>query len=447
MPYKFQAILVTCAALTCACKPQSSPSKSTSIQPSSSAARSQVSSESSKQNGTADHTTVVASVDSRIARIAAQYVPLSKIDQFALDTKDFRVDRLEVGLEDYIENDTPYLAYKRPHHGDYVQIIRCESSTTLEGREGRELSSLENNVMSDAELESIMHANDYWNFALEKKTCTIISNGTTQDRYLDTFAPSGNFYYLMRVCVADSRLDKASNGTLSSRTCSQFVTISKHIQGFRSLRSDEVRRLYKAAEAARATLEGTIRALQALTEKAVAALDRCAEREHQRLVDTALRKSWLYIAAASLELGLEIASAVQGFEPGKIASFQTLIDAGGIISSAEGTQFKQMFENIFASSQEMQRQCYEYEGYAHQLALIESKLDISYGQAMFYHGSAALIEQQADQLAAIPVEIPPNRSLQELETYLQESGFLSTEEPTTQAATTDNAKTEQEGSK
>lgn len=379
-------------------------------------------------------------IDPRIAAEAVKYIPLTKVNEYELDKTSFKVQNLAVGIRDYIQNPTPYISYTLPKDADYVQIIRCDQSADLSGISGHDLSSL-SNVDSNIKSESDMYAEDYWAEALDQKEkCQLVSLGSSATainsqigEFLDAYAESGSHRYILRACVIKDRYDTDSERTIRSDPCSRFLAISNLEKDFVSKRSDEVKRLYKAAEVAKSIFLGKTRRVQVLADAAIANLDNCNEQNHQRAVAKAVRDSWAGIAAAVAELGFEIVSAKKSLGDGlkelaKGGSFFSFVkggafDIGGILASGEGFLFKEMFTQIASSSNDLPRQCYLYEQNVRDLEILDKELATATYQLTFYQASAELRERQADAVAGVKTEdIPPNKSLEDMQAYLEENG-------------------------
>ena len=67
-------------------------------------------------------------------KIIQQKKPLSA---FLIDESILKVNGAQVGLQDYLNYETPVISFFLPSLADYIEIIRCPASVNLTSRQGK----------------------------------------------------------------------------------------------------------------------------------------------------------------------------------------------------------------------------------------------------------------------------------------------------------------------
>ena len=171
----------------------------------------------------------VQNPSSSFALLSAEDVNLEpQISTLRLDDADFRVNAVRVGEQEFLQYNTPIVSYQIPKIADYVEILRCPSSTIIMGGQNT-LEQVEREVVTLEQETAIFQANNFWSMALQSAGCIVIASNYSELYFFDSFAPSGDFFYYVRACVEPQRL---TGRQISSANCSRQVTRSvehKHV--------------------------------------------------------------------------------------------------------------------------------------------------------------------------------------------------------------------------
>lgn len=205
---------------------------------------------------------------------------ISTVSPLELDQKEFRVNGLRVGIQQFILYDTPILTYFLPARTDYIQIIRCPSDRIIYGG-ANVLEYVEDKASADEE-NRIFQANNFWEAALSTSGCGLIADSYSDPYYPDTTVQSGKFYYYVRACVDPSRLQ--SNANLGSANCSRQVTRSVEFE-FYNRRKDTDLISLKQLNTLRQREQAAAREITRLTQIMGSALYHCQNDHNTAVAD------------------------------------------------------------------------------------------------------------------------------------------------------------------
>ena len=97
------------------------------------------------------------------------------VSAFLIDEAEFKMNGVQVGLQDYLTYETPVITYFMPRNADFVEIIRCPGSVLLTSREGK-LLNVEATSKTNEELSEILREVNFWKQAEESGKCTLIAS-------------------------------------------------------------------------------------------------------------------------------------------------------------------------------------------------------------------------------------------------------------------------------
>ncbi|MBP6216986.1 MAG: hypothetical protein KA436_00190 [Oligoflexales bacterium] len=295
-----------------------------------------------------------------------------KVSAHDLDDKKFFITRFVVGLQKFIDSETPFLVYEKPKDADYVEIMRCKSQAIISGGlDTIRLEDIEISNLSISEKDRMYRNNDFFTAASKNTSaCTIISNGSMEKTFYDSWAPNGSFRYLMRSCVSNERL--TDKDQLSNRNCSKQIGISNELKDYTNLRSEGDKAAAKQIDELSVQLDGVIRSLSEKGQEAGIELDACAEREHNREVFKKRRDAITTMVAIGLDIMLEFRTAEpdawgNGVGNGlkktfkhyvsEWTSFGAWMDRIQMAGAVGGYTFRNMFVDLTAGVEDMPRTC------------------------------------------------------------------------------------------
>lgn len=257
-----------------------------------------------------------------------------------LDTAEFRINGLRVGLQDFMSSSAIAVTSLMPPQADYLEVMRCASSTVIRGTTDN-LSDLELGAKSVADETRIMLANDFWTAAVNAG-CLLITADTTDKVLIDAAAPSGSYRYVARACAALERLPDAK--LYSNRNCSRQVTMSTNID-FQNARIADERRAVEEMQRSKDTAAALGRQLYTLTVDLNNALVECKERQAD-LAAAAKRKSAIAtILNAGVSLGGQYLTSLNETAQNSDGTGLTTLSVGSALT------------NLFTQSQQLPTSC------------------------------------------------------------------------------------------
>jgi hypothetical protein len=326
-----------------------------------------------------------------------------QVDRFELDDPKFRVRKLVIGLKDFVGNPAPYLSYEIPKDGDFVEIMRCDQGAKI--NTGISTVSLEDIDLSDHSGSDAFRGSDFFRNAEEAGGCRLISPGHISNSFQDTFSPSGNHLYLVRVCVAKERL--VSTEGLTSRACSRQIAISQKLS-YENKRKQEEQDAWNKTHVYESEIDNIFWSLRILAEDMIQEMNRCEDREAKRAIKTKTKEAWLTVAATAGDVAIELVSYGKA-TPGRVLQHYTKLtnkgrafDALQLINAAGGMSFRDLFINLAASTEDMPRSCGNLQAMQMQMQEKLTGISESFYNLAFYSQKAQTAAQGLDSLSTPP---------------------------------------------
>lgn len=335
----------------------------------------------------------------------------SKISRFEIDDPSFNIYGIAVGFKDFMNSQSPHLTYKLPKEADYTEIIRCRADANI--KTATSVVALEDialNYSSVSDKAAEFRKNDFFRAAEETKGCEVISLGTIGSEYLDSYASSGTYRYLIRACVAKERLIDVEK--LTTRACSQQVGVSDEWT-YTNTRKEQEQQALRKRYVYESQLDNVFWNMRLLAEDFIAELNYCEERERKRAIDTKIKEAWVTLAATAADVAIEFKTA-QAEQPG----FKGLImhygqpwknkmDTFQLIAAMGGLSFRDMFINLSASSSDMPRSCARLQSLQMNMQAHLSSLSETVQWMMYWANVAETAAQGIDVTDGQAIELPP----------------------------------------
>lgn len=166
---------------------------------------------------------------------------------FELDESGFRINGLRVGMQDYMDASSPVVLFFLPELADFIEILRCRADTVIRGSFDN-LQDVDLGTNSLADESRSLQSNDFWKAASKTSGCLQIAQNYSDPKlFLDTFALSGSYRYVVRACVDNDRITDTEKLD-TNRNCSKQVGISPVLKSYVNQRAEmEIEALQKAA--------------------------------------------------------------------------------------------------------------------------------------------------------------------------------------------------------
>lgn len=320
------------------------------------------------------------------------------VSAFELDDERFLITRFTVGLQNFLNSQTPVLNYDAPLDTDYVEIMRCPANATLTGATSTiHLQDLEISSMSMAEKSNIFRNNDFFQAGIHAG-CVQVTQGSIATTFYDSWAPSGSYRYLVRSCIGPDRLTDTEK--LTTRNCSLQVAVSTPLYNYVNSRSDTQKQYLQKANEDSAKMMLTLRSAKMQADDYVCFIQwcecgaepsqqsicqrdekgvplECKGGEYGRAVALAKKQALVTLVAVGLDLLMnfgmsggissfkEIAAipgaaakiVKTGLKDGKGALGGGLMQAFGYGASLSGMSFSHMFLTLATSTEDFPRSC------------------------------------------------------------------------------------------
>jgi hypothetical protein len=234
--------------------------------------------------------------------------PRPQVSSLELDEAGFRITGLRIGYQSYMASESPAVSYFLPESSaaDYVEIMRCNGNEILHSGSGT--GTLENTEIGTSTGEdetNILRSSNFWQTAEAKSGCYIIATDYMDRQiFIDNSAPSGDFRYLVRACVDQSRL--ADTEGLSKRNCSQQVSLSPLLRDYKNKRLEDERLVFAEVNEDRNLIDSLGRHIFYTTIELNNALAVCIEIEGERIASQILRQSITSI----IGMGISFAASI-----------------------------------------------------------------------------------------------------------------------------------------
>lgn len=234
---------------------------------------------------------------------------LDMVSVFDLDSSEFLISGVRAGLQSahLFQGEVPVLTFSWPQKADYVEVLRCTTSTRLSGRFGDSVVDVELGSPSPDEMERLARANDFWETLSQQPSCAAVTSHyiPDQDPALDDpAAPSGSFRYFVRACIQAERLTDAEYGNV--HTCSKMVGASNVLSSYQNGIADAVR---TRRELARRLEDNARRIATAISTQTIAqnnAIIACEKAEARRVARVERKRIIGIILGAGTSLGVRL---------------------------------------------------------------------------------------------------------------------------------------------
>ena len=249
-----------------------------------------------------------------------------------------------------------------PKEADWVDIIRCDLDVSFStGVENIDLKNLGLKNLSQDELEKKLRKSNIYQYALEEKErCEVIAQtGRSNKPILDGWAPSGDFIYIIRSCVAPNRLILADN--MTKRECSKQVSISQQIKDYVNQRSEQEQMYLKKAQSYLNKMDQAAVEVKMSGERLIENMQECEDEEHERAVNQKFKQAVLRLAAVAVEVVLELKTGdlITNVKSRKAKWLLTMdaMDGPQLLQAFGGQFFSQVFFDLFAEPSDMPKTC------------------------------------------------------------------------------------------
>ncbi len=285
-----------------------------------------------------------------------------------IDTDEFMIRRISVGMETYINSQTPVVNFEVPKNADWVEITRCSTNLSIRGISNTtRIEDIELANLSPLEEEQLFKNNDYWNIA-NKSGCEQVTSGTVIPNFYDSWAPSGSFRYLLRACVSADRLTDTT--IIGNRNCSRQIAVSgptldyvntrekaqKDALSDANVASSEILAILRTAKQQADTYAcyiqwcecGTTANDQSICQRDEKGLPKsCDNGEYARQVDKKKKDAVTMLVAIGLDIALAAATTPS------IGPLSLLMNSVAI----SGMSFSVMFKSLVVQTQDFPRVC------------------------------------------------------------------------------------------
>lgn len=262
--------------------------------------------------------------------------PPRGVNAIRLDTIDFRVNAVRVGEALFLQYSAPVVSFEMPDRADYVEIIRCPSNLIISGGADR-LDQAELNSPTLKDETRVFQRNNFWESAVASPGCIMVTSSYTDTLYLDSFAPTGKFYYYIHACVDPAHLINAAK--YSSYNCSRQVTGSAEVN-HTNQRDAKALADFQRASDLRSQIDTIRRSVGTKTGLLINALKACQDKNQGRaLVTQGQIDNLSTILAASAGAGGALLGGGGALAKAKGAGTRTMIGAGiggAIVGGAVG---------------------------------------------------------------------------------------------------------------
>ena len=230
-----------------------------------------------------------------------------------------------------------------------------------------------------------MMSNNFWEAASTANGCLLVLSGFSDKAYIDNFALTGNYRYVMRACVDPNRL--TDKELVTNRNCSKQVAISPLLNNFVNKRVQKETDALTLAAKYRDTVDGKGRQIYYLTVEMNNNLVECQSREISRQVSLKKRKAMTTLIGTGLAFAAKLTLTDPGassvikdatgaeklIEPSFTDKFKTAWSNKDAIAG-EGVQFGSVLNDLFSSPADFERSCTSAEKNRKDIETVSSQL-------------------------------------------------------------------------
>jgi hypothetical protein len=236
---------------------------------------------------------------------------------------------------------------------------------------------------SDSEEKTrILQSNDFWAAAEQSNGCALIASEYGDKQiFIDGFTPSGGFRWIIRACVAPTRLVDIQG--LTTRNCSRQVAVSPVLEDYKNKRQETERLAIEEALKERDKMDGigvaiyyqTVAYNNALTECQITEDERATGVQKKRAIGTIVGQG--IGMAANLYAGGAGQGADGGFSwaQGAKSAWSSGSQAGaGGFGGGLGSNLAASINDLFTHSGDFARSCANAEKLKNEGAILARQL-------------------------------------------------------------------------
>lgn len=348
------------------------------------------------------------------------------VSAFNLDDDRFLILDFTVGLETYLNSQTPVLNYSPVLDVDYVEIMRCPVNAVIAGASATlNLKEMELSAGTLTDRENMYRHNDFWSSAV-LAGCTQLTTGTMSLAFYDSWAPNGSYRYLIRSCINPQRLTDIDK--LTSRNCSRQIAVTIPLSDYVNTRAQaEMEYLRKANEASGRLLTTLVAAKQqadsyacflqwcecGASEQSICARDAkgvpapCTGGIYGTVVAKTKKDAIVTLVSVGFDLALNAATsgpkggltAIAQSGKGVMGAFGGAGTVLGYGASLSGMSFSMMFQALAAQTQDFPKSCAK--GISNDVQMSKIAQAVEAAQAEYnYYGCRALAAKSMTSAAA-----------------------------------------------
>jgi hypothetical protein len=226
--------------------------------------------------------------------------PIPKIHPILLNSQDFMIPGIRVGIQSYLLSETPVLTFERPKAADWVSILRCPgNSVIVDG--SYSIESVEGIHRTLEESIQIWRSHRFWDAALTMGRCELIAGAHSSSSFEDALAPSGRFFYILRPCIAPERLLKPQG--MVPLACSGILGLSP-VLNFQNQRPAYERDLLKKAAEQKEKIESLGQSILWKTQALYEELLVCQKEQKIQVASQAEGEAMTHLITLGVSVGL-----------------------------------------------------------------------------------------------------------------------------------------------
>jgi hypothetical protein len=236
--------------------------------------------------------------------------PRPAVSAFLIDEAMFKINGAQVGIQDYLDFETPVVSYFLPLSADYVEILRCPTTVSLVSRDGT-LLNIEAGSKNSDDLSDSLRETNFWLQAEESGQCTLVaSEYNISSVFHDESAPNKAMFYLVRACVEPARL--ADTKLIGKRNCSLQLAITLDLEGYKNERSQNLIQAVEDSSIEKMKMDQLGRDIYNSTVELNNAIYNCAKEEADRKVKLARKQAITNLIGLGISVGSSIYTAPAG---------------------------------------------------------------------------------------------------------------------------------------
>lgn len=217
-----------------------------------------------------------------------------------LESTAMRLNMTGVQKYEFGKHSFPVVNFFMPKQADYVQVIRCRSDANL-----GELSQIEIGSNNTAAANSKYMEKDYWKKIADNSFCAYITTGTSVDSVIDFYANTGDYVYVARACIEQSRLT-ITEGSDDTNFCSRQIAVTNVFRGFINREKQLSAELKESFRIQRDKVDAMGRKMVYLAKQADQQLSECEKRRFSNEVSKRKRGALGKLLGIGINLGAQL---------------------------------------------------------------------------------------------------------------------------------------------